>query len=324
MKLALKILFSILALLVVGGIGGYFYMRQRFAPAANQLTLSGLPATTSFTWWADTTRGRDMVHAAVLVPVRLPGCPRTCYLQFDTGAPYSILYAESLASLQAAYPTLPFAQAPDTVRNFRYALGRTQVLARWMRVLSHGPHALPADTATPFILGTLGADVIDGRALVLDFARRHFSLDAQLPDSLSRRATFLPLAFENRRVLLTMSLQGKPRQFLYDTGASAFSLLTSHDEWNQLAQPGAPVRKVNVKSFDRTLTSYTAPSAATLQIDKTNLPLGTTTYMDGTSLTQNLMMRFSGMGGMLGNEAFSGRTVLLDVAGGRFGLVRGR
>ena len=46
--------------------------------------------------------------------------------------------------------------------------------------------------------------------------------------------------------------------------------------------------------------------------------------MDGTSLTQNLMMRFSGMGGMLGNEAFSGRTVLLDVAGGRFGLVRGR
>jgi hypothetical protein len=191
-----------------------------------------------------------------------------------------------------------------------------------MRVLPHGPHALPADTATPFILGTLGADVIDGRALVLDFARRRFSLDAQLPDSLSRRATFLPLAFKNRRVLLTMRLQGKPRQFLYDTGASAFSLLTSHDEWSQLAQPGAPVRKANVKSFDRTLTSYTAATAATLQIDKTNLPLGTTTYMDGTSLTQNLMMRFAGMGGMLGNEAFGGRTVLLDVAGGRFGLVR--
>ena len=324
MKLAFKILFSVLALLVLSGIGGYFYMRQKFAPAPNQLLLTGLPATTAFTWWADTARGRDMAHAAVLVPVRLPGCPRTCYLQFDTGASYTLLYTESLAALQASYPNLPFAQATDTVRNFRCALGRAQLLARWARVRPHGPHTLPADTATPFILGTLGTDAIDGRALALDFAHRRFSLDARLPDSLTRRATFVPLAFENRRVLLTMSLQGKPRQFLYDTGASAFSLLTSHDEWNQLAQPGAPLRKVNVKSFDRTLTSYTAPTAATLQIDQTNLPLGTTTYMDGTSLTQNLMMRFSGMGGMLGNEAFNGRTVLLDVAGGRFGLVRGR
>ena len=322
MKLALKILFSLLVLLVLGGIGGYFFMRQKFAPAPNQVVLTGLPATTSFAWWADTAQGRAMPHAAVLVPVRLPGCPRTCYFQFDTGAPYSVLYSESLAALQAAYPALPFAPAPDTVRDFRCTLGRTQLLARWMRVLSHGPHALPADTATQFILGTLGTDVIDGRALVLDFAHRRFHLAAQLPDSLAQRATFVPLAFENRRVLLTLSLQGKPRQFLYDSGASAFSLLTSHDEWNQLAQPGAPVHKVNVKSFDRTLTSYTVPTAAALQVDQTLLPLGTTTYMDGTSLMQNLMMRFSGMGGMLGNRAFDERTVLLDVAGGRFGLVQ--
>jgi hypothetical protein len=322
MKLLLKILLSVLALFVLSGIGGYFYMRQKFAPPANQLVLTGLPATTAFTWWADTAQGRDMAHAAVLVPVRLPGCPRTCYLQFDTGAPYTVLYTESLAALQAAYPTLPFAHPADTVRNFRCSLGRSQVLARWVRVLPHGPHTLPADTATPFILGTLGADVIEGRALLLDFAHRRFSLDALVPDSLGRRATFVPLAFENRRVLVRMNLQGQPRQLLYDSGASAFSLLTSHDEWDRLAQPGAPVRKVNVKSFDRTLTSYTVPTAATLQLDKATLPLGTTTYMDGTSLTQNLLMRFSGMGGMLGNRAFDERTVLLDVAGGRFGVVQ--
>lgn len=322
MKRLFNILLSVFALFVLSGIGGYFYMRKKFAPPANQLVLTGLPATTAFTWWADTARGRDMAHAAVLVPVRLPGCPRTCYLQFDTGAPYTVLYTESLASLRAAYPTLPFAQAPDTVSDFRCSLGRSQVLARRVRVLPHGPHKLPADTATPFILGTLGSDVIEGRALVLDFARRRFSLMERLPDSLARRATFVPLAFENRRVLLTMNLQGEPRQLLYDSGASAFSLLTSHGEWSRLAQPGAPVRKVNVKSFDRTLTSYTVPTAAALQLDKTSLPLGTTTYMDGTSLTQNLLMRFSGMGGMLGNRAFDGHTILLDVAGGQFGVVQ--
>ncbi|MBO2010235.1 hypothetical protein [Hymenobacter negativus] len=326
MKPALKILLSVLTLFLLSGIGGYFYMRQKFTPAANQLVVSGLPATTSFTWWADTARGRAMPHAAVLVPVRLPGCPRTCYFQFDTGAPYSLLYTESLASLQAAYPTLPFAQAADTVRDFRCSLGQSQLLAHWVRVKPHGPHNLPADTATAFIIGTLGADVIDGRSLVLDFAHRRFSLDAHLPDSLAQRATFVPLAFENRRVLLTMNLQGKPRQLLYDSGTSAFSLLTSHGEWDRLAQPGAPVHKVDVKSFDRTLTSYTAPTAATLELDNTvpPLPLGTTTYMEGISLTQSMLMRFSGMGGMLGNRAFDEQTILLDVPGGRFGLVRRR
>jgi hypothetical protein len=33
------------------------------------------------------------------------------------------------------------------------------------------------------------------------------------------------------------------------------------------------------------------------------------------------MMRVSGMGGMLGNEPFVHHTVVLDVKGGRFGLL---
>ena len=62
--------------------------------------------------------------------------------------------------------------------------------------------------------------------------------------------------------------------------------------------------------------------AAALSLGPLALPLGTVTYMEGTSWTQNLLMRFSGMGGMLGNEPFTRHTVILDVRGGRFGLVR--
>jgi hypothetical protein len=324
MKPVFKVLLSVLALFVLSGIGGYFYFRKQFQAPANQLVVSELPATCSFAWLADTAAGRAMPHAAVLVPVRLPGCPRTCYLQFDTGAPYSLFYARPLAALQARFPALAPALTlhGDTLRNFRFSLGTGQVQAHWLKTRMMGAASLPADSLEPFVIGTLGGDVLEGRALVLDYARQRFSLLPSVPDSLAQRTDFVPLAFESRRPVFTAGLQGEQRQLFFDTGASAFALLTSEGEWKQLAQAGAPVRTNVVNSWGRPLTSYTAPTAVVLQVGPSALPLGTVSRMTGTSFAQNLMMRFSGMAGMLGNEPFSRRTVVLDVRGGRFGLVR--
>ncbi|WP_054412483.1 hypothetical protein [Hymenobacter sp. DG25A] len=324
MKLFLKIIFSLLAFLIVSGIGGYFYARQKFAAPANQLTVIGLPAASSFVWLADTADKRAMPHAALLVPVKLANCPRTCYLQFDTGAPYSVLYAKPLAALQERYPATrrTFQLAPDTVRNFGFTIGEGKVQARKLKVLSMGTAEMPADTAAPFIIGTLGTDVLEGRALILDYGQRRFSLVASVPNSLIQQTDFVPMAFTDRRVLLTVGMQGKTQQLMFDSGASAFSLLTSRDNWDKLAVPGAPAHPVNVNSFGRTLTSYTAPTAAAMQLGNTAVPLQKVTHIVGTSMTQQLMMRFSGMGGMLGNEPFSTRTIILDTKGARFGVVR--
>ncbi|WP_143080140.1 hypothetical protein [Hymenobacter arizonensis] len=324
MRPLFKVIFSVLALLVASGIGGYFYMRRQFMPPPNQLVVTELPATCSFAWLADTAAGRAMPHAAVLVPVQLPGCPRTCYLQFDTGAPYSVLYAKPLAALQARYPALPFVGAAqlDTARNFRFAIGQGQVQARWLKVLNTGATQLPADSTAPFVIGTLGADVLAGQALVLDYANRRFSLVAQVPANLARQATFVPLAFTNRRVLLNMGLQGEDKQLLFDTGSSAFALLTDQANWQAMAIPGAPAHTVGVNSWGKTLTAYTVPTAAALQLGGVTLPLRTVSYIENTDWKQNLLMRFSGMGGMLGNEPFRQHTVIMDVRGERFGVVR--
>ncbi|WP_048825917.1 hypothetical protein [Hymenobacter sp. DG25B] len=324
MKLFFKILFSVLVFLLISGIGGYFYARQRFAAPANQLTVTGLPAATSFVWLADTMSKRAMPHAAVLVPVRLANCPRTCYLQFDTGAPYSVLYEKPLAALQARYPATrtSFRLAPDTVRNFGFTIGEGKVQARKLKVLPMGMVTMPADTTAPFIIGTLGTDVLDGRALILDYGQRRFNLVANVPNNLIAQTDFVPMAFTDRRILLTVGMQGESQQLMFDSGTSAFSLLTSRDNWEKLAMPGAPAHTVNVNSFGRTLTAHTVPTAAALQMGQSEVPLQKVTHIEGTSMTQQLMMRFSGMGGMLGNEPFSTRTIILDSKGARFGVVR--
>lgn len=323
MKLFRNVLLAILTLLLVSGLGGYFYMRKKFEPAANQLVVSGLPTTFHFAWHASGTQPVTP-HASLLVPVRLPGCPRTCYLQFDTGSPSTLLYANSLAALRKQYPATAQRLLPDadTLHDVSFSLGQATVQARWLRVLNYGAGELPADSTEHFIIGTLGADVLDGRVLVLDYPRQQFGLSTQLPDSLKRQTEFVPLSYESRRVILTAQMEGKSQKLLFDSGSSTFALITSHDTWQHMARPQAPVQTAASNSMGRTLTTYTTATPEAMHVNTLALPLGTVTYVEGTTLMQNTLMRFSGMGGMLGNAPFSQRTVVLDVEGGRFGVVK--
>lgn len=324
MKILVKVLLSVVLLLVLSGLAGYFYMKQKFAPPANQLTITRLPATGPLRWTTNTTARPAVLHEALLVPVRLPGCPRTWYLQLDTGAPYTVLYAYQLQVLRQHYPALGAAlQAPrDTVRNFQFSLGGAPVAMRRARVLPQGRPALPADTLAPYIIGTLGTDVMEGRVLVLDYARSRFMLATHVPDSLARRAEFGPLAFTNRRVLLEAGLQHKQQQLLFDSGSSANALVTSPAIWRELATPGAPTRTTVSSSWGKKLLVHTAPTAAHIRFGPVEAPLGTVTYIEGMSLIQTTLMRFSGMAGMLGNEPFLSCTLILDVKAGRYGVLR--
>ncbi|MDU0369980.1 hypothetical protein ACFPAF_06225 [Hymenobacter endophyticus] len=324
MKTLFKVLLVLAVLLAASGVGGYFYARQAFAPPANQLTVSGLPATSTFVWQGDSMVTPARPHAVLLVPVQLAGCRRTCYLQFDTGAPYTVFYANPLAALRAAYPATQNALLPqhDTLRAVRFGLGNAQVSVAKAPVLRYGATTLPTDSTAPFVIGSLGADVLVNQALVIDFPRQRFSLYSQLPDSLTQRAQFTKLSFDNRRVLVQATVENDQQNYLFDSGSSAFSLLTSQAKWEKLATPAATPTVSGVNSWGKTLNAHTVASAAALHIGTQALPLHSVTYIDNVSFWQRALMQVSGMGGMLGNEAFTQHTVLLDAQGGRFGIVQ--
>jgi hypothetical protein len=323
MKLLLKALAGLLLLLLLGAVGGYFYVRHKFEPAPSQLAVAGLPVSSPFVWLADSSARPVVPQAVLLLPITLPGCPRRCYVQFDTGAPTSVFYARPLAALAAHYPGVrPHLQPrADTLHQLQFGLGNGQVQARRLHIIDYGARALPADTAAPLLVGTLGADVLVGQVLVLDYPRRRLHLLAQVPDSLERRAAFVPLAFTGRRLVLSTAVAGEPRQLLFDSGSSAFALLTSPATWQQLASPRATPQVAAVNSLGKTLTAHTVATTADLQLGPVRVPLRTVTYMEGTTLMQRSLMRFSGMGGMLGNRPFNQHTIVVDVAQHRFGLV---
>ncbi|GAA4029721.1 hypothetical protein GCM10022409_12470 [Hymenobacter glaciei] len=274
MKVLFKILLAIFSLFVLSSIGGYFYFRKKFQAPANQLVVTQLPATTSFSSGAN----KELPHAVLLVPIGVPGCSRTCYLQFDTGAPYTLLNSNSLAVLRAEFPAtnIMLVAQGDSVRNFRFAVGRAQMQVHriWVRHYDT-PTKLPANPEDPFIIGTLGTDVMDGRVLTLDYARQRLALSSTAPNSLLRRAAFVPMSFKERRILLSVGLQGQPKELMFDSGSSAFALMTSQNNWKEMAIPAAAVQKTPVNSWGKTLTAYTVPTAVAMQFGAVIVPLST-------------------------------------------------
>jgi hypothetical protein len=130
----------------------------------------------------------------------------------------------------------------------------------------------------------------------------------------------MPMRFRERRVLLPAVVAGRETTLLFDTGSSAFELLTSRRIWRRLARSDAAEEIIPVSSWDDTLVAHRVASDARVELGGADLPLQRVTWIEGTGLMQNLLMRISGMGGMTGNRLFIDRILLLDLREERFAL----
>lgn len=327
MKRGLKLtLWGLLTFLVLSLLGGFLYFRKAFQAPPNQLVLGRERATIPFLWEATDLAGRRDPYGAILLPVTLPGETRTFALQFDLGAPTSLFYRGKLESIAqhcgGCLTLVPEPKGRASLRDYTFKLGDLPVTARRIGVRTVGDAGIDWDhPETIETIGTIGADLIDGRVAILDYPGGTLTLTRTVPERLALPAQPPALAYKERRVLLSAILEGRETQILFDTGSSAFELLTDANSWARLARPGAANEVLPMKSWDRTLLAHRAPTDAKIELGGRSLLLGHVTYIEGTSFAQNLLMRWSGMGGMTGNRLFVDKVLVLDVPGGRYALL---
>ncbi len=75
--------------------------------------LPGKACVIPFVWQGDTIHSKWEAHTAMLIPVKIKHCPGEFYLQFDLGAPYSLLYKNKLEAIQKNI-LKPFQQTTPT------------------------------------------------------------------------------------------------------------------------------------------------------------------------------------------------------------------
>ncbi|SIN90041.1 hypothetical protein SAMN05444409_1038 [Epilithonimonas zeae] len=303
MKLFKKLALGFLALLVLILVGGYIYFDQKFTPEENYLTVKNESGIIPITWL-----GND--KNVLLLPIHFSGNPETYYLQFDTGSPYTVLYSNQIKNIKE------ISINNERAKTF-FFIGKTEISSNRFKIFTKEKNE-KKDTIK--IIGTIGSDVLEDRKTVINFKSNQvvFNLN-QIPNEFKNQ--LFDFKFKKRRIIINGILKGEKRKFLYDSGTSAYELLTYKEEWQNLKTPNSKINTEKTQSWNNILTTYTTDCKENIQFKNLKIPVKQVTYVEGFSDAQFSMMKFSGMTGMLGNKIFLNNSIFIDCGDKKIGII---
>ena len=251
-------------------------------------------------------------RAAMYVPVSAGGA--TGWFQVDTALDVTRIYGR-FAAQQGWEADDGLVLAPD------FAVGDIALGPTWMQVYDSGGFG-EGDSLS----GSLGLDVCAGRLLLLDFVGDRLAVltPGQLPVALRRRATWAPAEIREAKLFLSVSLGGRSMTGLFfDTGSSAFPIIVDRSTWCALTGRSGPedaTERHDVSSWGERRRVIGAPALGPLVIGSARLRDPLVYYLED----QPQMFEYWPFPteGLLGNAAFWGRVLLLDLGlRPRFGLL---
>ncbi|MCE7053116.1 hypothetical protein LZF95_00410 [Algoriphagus sp. AGSA1] len=290
---------------------------------ANQLVLPSKTFVLPFFWQGDTIGSKWEANAAMLIPVNLKDCPRRFYMQFDLGAPYSLLYGNKLEAIESEFPgSFPQEVMDGKLANFSFKAEQVPILAKEIEVKKFDDSAIDWQNEDGVeIIGTIGADLIDDRIAIIDYPDKKLTISQAIPEKIGEDMSLSDFIYSHRRVLLPAKVNGKETLLYFDTGSSMFELLTDKETSERLAAPDASPIQFTVKSWDRFLTANSLASNSIIEIAGVSIPVTSSTYIEGISDSQIEQMSKMGIGGMTGNKLFLNYRLVLDTKNHKFGLI---
>ncbi|TCZ74888.1 hypothetical protein [Flaviaesturariibacter aridisoli] len=302
-----RLLFLFFTLLTTHGLSAFSQEE------GGRIGLPAEPQSIRFRWLAEGT----LKHSALLLPIRLPNCSETFYLQFDLGAPATLFYREAVQGILVRYPAaLDTAGGRLSLRDAR--LDRSAFSVEGAALRNYAGSGINWKKRIR-IIGTAGSDLLSGRAVLLDFPAQRLKLNV---DSTVTGATPVhPLLYLQGRILLPARIGGQQKLLVYDSGSSAFSLLTDSASAVKMARPGAADQQHASRSWDVTLTAHSFASSDSIGLGGKMLPLRQVSYISGTSEAQVQSMARFGIGGMAGNVLFLKQRLYLDLKRKKFTLL---
>jgi hypothetical protein len=285
---------------------------------SSELILPGGPHGLSFKWAGDSINGKWDEHAAILVPVKLKNCPQTFYMQFDLGSPSSIFYTNKLKPVADRYKSAVLLNdTASTLTSIDFSIDDMAVSGKELVLRNVQEADARAGQDKGSIIGTLGVDLLDNRQVLIDYPNRKIWINYQQKENV----LLADLVYGRRSILFPAMIKGKSTMLFFDTGSSAFELLTDKSTALTLAIDSTSPVTFKVRSWDRMLDGFSFSSNDSISFAQTTLPLHSVTYIEGASDSQVERMRKIGIGGMTGNKLFIHSRLLLDLANKKFAIL---
>lgn len=304
-----------LLLVIAGMIGIKYFNNLWFKDTPNYLIYSSEAKPMDFRWSSNTYGDYFEPHEAILIPVKIKGILNPLYFQFDTGAPTTFIYGNTLKSLRDAGVAIEetVKEGRPYVQSLDFVLGGNNTSAAMIQILeNYGNLIDQKDTTRAVKIGTIGADFMDQRITLIDFKNEVIQVYNERPHWMSSLPGFQAFAFEGRRFMLPTQIAGKELELFYDSGSSAFGLITSKKRFDDYTDKNEEEVKYDGNRLDESLTIHHKSSNEIMEIGHATLPLKRISYVDIYADYQRFMTPFTRIGGWLGNKPFTESTLILD------------
>lgn len=309
MKIIKKIVLVFVAVFTLASVVGYLYFDRKFTPPENYLKVSGMTKKMPFKWASD----EENSYAAMLLPIRIKGIDKTFYMQLDSGSPSTVFYKKSLESIQKKFPKqLNFNESLNEI-SLVFNLKDMTVSSESFELLDYGNNVDFETPNTENIIGTIGTDLFEKRKVEIDFKNKRISLLEKIDDK-----GFSTFEFKKRKIIFPMIIDNQKMKLLYDSGTSGYELIVNKEKWILYKSKKGKIKKEKGNSWGTVLSVFTAPATKCIEFGNLQLQLSEITYIEGTSELQKMLMKRSGMQGMMGNKLLLNHKLILDCKNEKF------
>ncbi|WP_115463073.1 hypothetical protein [Winogradskyella aurantiaca] len=321
--------YSFLGFLCLSLIFGFISIRNintnffKERPAYLQLSHQSKPM--NFKWTNNNIEGHIENQSSMLLPVKIGTLEHNLHVQFDTGAPNSYIYEKDLISLRklGCYIKEIKKNGARFVENLEMELGGQQIsLSMIMIYPNYGTNfSTEFNANSTYIIGTIGSDILVDRITSIDFENQELQFFEKRPTWMDEINSFKPFDFPGRRIMLPVTIDGKTYEFLYDSGCSAFGLITTKQRFNKYTDNTAPIVTYDAKSWEDKIHINSKPSDHKFTIADQELPLKRVSYVDMYSMLQPIATVLTRIGGWMGNQSLNESQLILDTQTNQFTVI---
>jgi hypothetical protein len=313
--------------LVIFGLIVFFYGCKSSKKSSENFIPDNL--TEKFYWSQAEISGRHFDKAAMYLPINLDTVSEIHYSQFDLGSDATILYQNNLKSI-TEYNYLKLDSLSDAnterplfmIKSVELNIGKINFGKR--NVLGFYNYGEPITRKTNASvsensLGTIGADIVQNKLLVINFPNQTISFLDSTNSTLENYFSFEKCKIENNRIMVPIMVNGKTHYFMYDTGSSLFPMMTSFNNWKEIT-----TQKINdtlsVTNFGNPVIMVGSNSSKEIYIGMNSLADFDVYYAKDNNFDK--MFEQLKCDGIIGNAFFFNKTICIDFKTKRFGIAK--
>jgi|GEM_PF-2595048 len=268
-------------------------------------------------------------RASLLIPVKIDTISNRFYLQFDLG-----IQQTRITSLNKGFPYLIKYTVDGKYKDLPIYLGNHEKYIYNQKVnidyeMNKKEDFIAKDTTTFIKIGDIGYDYIKGRILITDFINSRYSITDELPKEFENKISWInssKVRAKKWSIHIPIRINDKERVFMYDNGSSMFTLYVSKKNWDDITDNGknGKIDSLKLSSWGKDYYYMKAnPAQKITGMLGENLSDKKIFYGGQINETMfNLMNLFEGVDGIIGNEYFRDKVLVIDAKSNRIGFYK--